>query len=188
MSSAANESAFAQPHWRVAAGGFKVAAWYEQDVGECDGGIHNPQPETLRATLALYRFGSSQRAADANVGGAWWFDTDALAQLKRFADQGGYRLQEAARLMLAIPESWSRIDQIITAFPSAPLRAWSGYGKVAQGGAGADRCTRYVPTQHVKVRQMYIPGLRADDPSALPGTAAQPLWRRVMANRLVRRL
>jgi hypothetical protein len=52
------------------------------------------------------------------------------------------------------------VDLLVKALLRSPLRAYTGEGKPAQGAArGADGGTTWVPTQHVKVRQIYIPGL-----------------------------
>jgi hypothetical protein len=62
--------------------------------------------------------------------------------------------------MLALPYDWTKVDLLIKALLKSPLRAYTGAGKSAQGGSGgADRGTKWIPTQHIKVRQLYVPGL-----------------------------
>ena len=56
-----------------------------------------------------------------------------------------------------------------------PLRAYTGLGKPAQGAEkGADRGTRWIPTQQVAVRQLYVPGLYVQN-------QATPLYESVFA-------
>jgi hypothetical protein len=72
--------------------------------------------------------------------------------------------------MLALPYAWTRVDLLVRALLREPLRAYTGLGKPAQAAVkpaapgspaalGADRGTRWIPTQHVAVRQLYVPGL-----------------------------
>ena len=43
---------------------------------------------------------------------------------------------------------------------AVPVKAFAGEGKPALGAsAGYDNATRWIPTQHIKVCQLYIPGL-----------------------------
>lgn len=160
MSTAANAEAFAQPHWRVIAAGFDTERWFTDGQAVGTGGILNPQPTRLPAGLALYRFASSASPPQAQLGGGWWIDHEALQTIRGFAQRNGYTLREAARLMLALPYAWTRVDRLVRALPAQPLRAWTGYGKPVQAPAGgADRGTRWIPTQHLRVRQLYLPGL-----------------------------
>jgi hypothetical protein len=62
--------------------------------------------------------------------------------------------------MLALPYAWTRVDIQIKALLLKPLKAYAGEGKPAEGGKdGADRGSKWIPTQHIKVCQLYIPGL-----------------------------
>jgi hypothetical protein len=80
--------------------------------------------------------------------------------IETFASENKYRFKDAARLMLALPYDWTKVDLLIKALLKSPLRAYTGLGKPAQGGGGgADKGTQWIPTQHVKARQIYIPGL-----------------------------
>jgi hypothetical protein len=166
----ANAAVFAQPHWLVIARGFDTERWFNDGQAIGTGGVVNPQPTSLPAGHYYYRFasGSSPRAAQA--GGGWWIDYENLMAIRRFAQANGYRVRDAARLMLALPYAWTRVDRMVRALLLRPLRAWSGAGKPAQSPeGGADRGTRWIPTQHIKVRQLYVPGL------ALPAEDGRPL-------------
>ena len=160
MSTAANAEAFAQPHWLVKARGFDVKSWYEKGLAVGTGGIARPEPTRLPAGRRYYRFANSRKLLAEQLGGEWWLDEEGFRTLSNFAQANGYRLREAARLMLALPYDWTAVDRLVTALLRQPLRAYTGYGKVTQGAEdGPDRGTRWVPTQHVKVRQFFIPGL-----------------------------
>ena len=168
---AANATAFDQPHWRVIARGLDTERWFNDGQGVGTGGIANPQPTRLPAGHYYYRFASSSSPRAAQLGGGWWIDFENFALVRTFAQAHGYTLHEAARLMLALPYAWTRVDLLVRALLVQPLRAWSGAGKPAQAPpGGADRGTRWIPTQHVRVRQLYVPGL------ALPGTDGHPLY------------
>ena len=160
MSTAINEACFDQPHWRVIASGLQTEAWFNDGQGVGTGGIRNPQPTRLSTGHYYYRFASSASSREAQHGGGWWIDYENFALVRTFADKNGYSLREAARLMLALPYAWTRVDLLIRVLLKQPLKAYSGEGKPAQGGSnGPDKGTRWIPTQHIKVRQLYIPGL-----------------------------
>ena len=62
--------------------------------------------------------------------------------------------------MLALPYAWTRVDLKIKAILAVPMKAYAGEGKPAKGANdGADKNTSWIPTQHIKVCQLYIPGL-----------------------------
>ncbi|MFT3717349.1 hypothetical protein [Pseudorhodoferax sp.] len=162
MVTAANAHHFAQPEWRVIAAGFDTERWLQDGQAVGTGGILNPQPTRLPSGQYYYRFASSSSPDDARFGGGWWLDHDNFVLVRRFAAEHGYSLRDAARLMLALPHAWTHVDQLVRALLRQPLRAYTGLGKPAQGAAtGADRGTRWIPTQHVAVRQLYVPGLAA---------------------------
>jgi hypothetical protein len=157
---AANAKEFDQPHWRVIAQGFDTERWFNDGQGVGNGGILMPQPTRLPSGQYYYRFASSSSPRAAQVGGGWWLDYEGFHAIDQFASQHGYRLKEAARLILALPYSWTKVDLCVKALLRSPLRAYTGLGKPALGPkGGADRGTRWIPTQHIKVRQLYIPGL-----------------------------
>jgi hypothetical protein len=119
-----------------------------------------PQPTRLQAGQYYYRFASSTSSRAAQVGGGWWIDYEAFKTIEKFASGNAHRLKDAARLMLALPYDWTKVDILVRALLKVPLRAYTGVGKPAQGTAGgADRGTKWIPTQHIRVRQIYIPGL-----------------------------
>jgi hypothetical protein len=157
---AANAKEFEQPHWKVRARGFDTDSWYGSGQAMGTGGITLPQPTRLPAGQYYYRFASSTSSRSTQLGGAWWIDFEAFKTVERFAGQNGYRLKDAARLMLALPYDWTKVDLRVRALLTVPLRAYTGVGKPAQGNeGGADKGTSWIPTQHVRVRQLYIPGL-----------------------------
>lgn len=156
----ANAVEFDQPHWKVIAAGFDTEKWFNDGQAAGTGGILMPQPTRMPSGNYYYRFASSTSAHSAQLGGGWWIDFEAFKTIETFAKNNGYRLKEAARLMLALPYNWTKVDLLIKALLRSPLRAYTGIGKPAQGGAGgADRGTTWIPTHHIKVRQLYVPGL-----------------------------
>jgi len=160
MSSAVNAVFFDQAHWRVIASGFDTERWFNDGQAVGTGGIANPQPTRLPVGHYYYRFASSSASRASRFGGGWWVDFENFSLVRQFAAANGYALRDAARLMLALPYAWTRVDQLVRAMLREPLRAYAGQGKVAQGSAeGADRGTRWIPTQRVRVRQLYVPGL-----------------------------
>jgi hypothetical protein len=170
---AANAEQFAQPHWRVIAQGFDTEAWFEHNRGKGTGGILMPQPTRLPTGQYYYRFASSSSPRAAQMGGGWWIDFEAFHRIETFASANGYRLKDAARLLLALPYDWTKVDVLIKAVLKSSLRAYTGLGKPAQGKAGgADKGTACIPSQHQKIRQLYIPGLYS------PGKSPQ-LWETV---------
>lgn len=175
MSTAANAALFDQPHWRVIAAGHDTERWFNDGQGVGTGGIASPSPTRLPSGQYYYRFASSQSPRLAQVGGGWWLDFENFQTLRRFAEGNGYTLREAARLMLALPYAWTRVDLLVRALLTQPLRAYTGLGKPAQGAAqGADKGTRWVPTQHVAVRQLYVPGLATGTPPLHASVFQQP--------------
>jgi hypothetical protein len=61
---------------------------------------------------------------------------------------------------LTLPYSWTRVDRLIRALLIQTVKAYAGEGKPAQGGnAGPDHGSKWIPRQHIKVKQLYIPGL-----------------------------
>jgi hypothetical protein len=155
-----NAHCFDEPHWRVIASGFQTEAWFADGQAVGTGGIINPQPTHLPVGQYYYRFASSTSPHFAQMGGGWWLDFEHFRTIRAFAEQHGYSLKDAARLMLALPYAWTRVDLLIRALLIQPLKAYTGEGKPAQGPkAGPDRGTSWIPTQHIKVRQLYIPGL-----------------------------
>jgi hypothetical protein len=165
MPTALNDNCFSEPHWRVIASGFATEAWFNDGQALGTGGIANPQPTHLYTGNFYYRFASSNTSREARFGGGWWVDFENFKIIQSFAVQHGYSLREAARLMLALPYAWTRVDMRIRALLQVPLKAYTGEGKPARGAdAGVDKGTNWIPTQHIKVRQLYIPGLFVKGP------------------------
>ena len=80
---------------------------------------------------------------------------DDFNRIQRFASEHGYRFDFAARLFLALPYEWSRLDRLVTAIVKSPLRAYVGKGNPALSKPEG----KYIPIQNNPVKQMYIPGL-----------------------------
>ncbi|MBV9911569.1 MAG: hypothetical protein JOZ93_03285, partial [Sinobacteraceae bacterium] len=80
------------------------------------------------------------------------------------------------------PYSWTRVDLLVRALLRAPLKAFTGEGKpAASSGTALDRAGTWIPTQHIKVRQLYIPGLCKQPQSARPDQDARALYERAFA-------
>lgn len=160
MPGPANQHCFSEPHWRVIAQGFQTESWFNDGQAVGTGGIRNPQPIHLPVGHYYYRFASSNSPREAQLGGGWWLDYENFKKIERFAQQNRYSIREAARLMLALPYAWTRVDLKIKALLAVPIKAYAGEGKPAQGSkGGGDKGTVWVPTQHIKVLQLYVPGL-----------------------------
>jgi len=156
----ANAEEFEQPHWKVIAQGFDTEKWFEDGQAVGTGGILMPEPTRLQAGQYYYRFASSSSARAAQLGGGWWIDYETFRTIERFAAENAYRLKDAARLLLALPYDWTKVDVLVRALLKTPLRAYTGEGKSAEGKSGGpDRGTRWIPPQHLQIRQIYIPGL-----------------------------
>lgn len=180
MTEPANQHCFAEPHWRIIARGFQPESWLKDGQAAGTGGILNPQPIHLRTGNYYYRFASSSSSHEAQFGGGWWLDYENYKKIERFAREHAYSLRDAARLMLALPYAWTQVDLRIRAMLVLPLKAYAGEGKPAQGArAGADKGTVWIPTQHIKVCQLYIPGLVVKDPRPL-----EQLYEKAFASRL----
>lgn len=165
---ALNAVCFTQPHWRVQAQGLDPHSYFEQGEGKGTGGIARPEPVMLNIDHYYYRFSDSTKGEAVALGGAWWISFDTYNTIKHFGEMHGYAVGYAARLFLALPVDWTRVDRIVRARLSAPLGAYAGEGKPALSLSGS-----YTPLQHVKVTQLYIPGL------FLTFGDTQPLYRRV---------
>lgn len=156
-----NTYCFSQPHWRVIARGYDVESWFNDFQIRGTGGIPVPKEIKLKVQHRYYRFASSTTSREAQLGGGWWIDFENVRTISDFARTNGYSLSESARLHLALPYSWTRVDRLISASLAVPLRAYAGRGGAAHGGASDDRDANssWAPIQHHEVIQLYIPGL-----------------------------
>lgn len=160
MAEPVNKSIFHQPHWRVIAQGFQTETWFNEGQAIGTGGILNPKPIDLRTGQYYYRFASSNSSREAQFGGGWWLDYENYKKIEDFSKRNGYHIRDAARLMLALPYAWTRVDLMVKALLTLPVMAYAGEGKLAKGSMeGPDKGTAWIPTQHIKVCQLYIPGL-----------------------------
>ena len=184
MSTPANAKIFEQPHWRVIASGFDTKRWLNDGQAVGTGGIANPQVTKLPPGY-YYRFASSASSLHEQRGGGWWLDFSNFCIIRRFALEHDYKLRDAARLMLALPFAWPtkptkviEVDLQVRAVLRELLYAYTGLGKPAQGADnGPDRGTRWIPTQQVAVRQLYVPGLylQGQDTPLYESVFAQPI-------------
>jgi hypothetical protein len=151
---AANDICFDQPHWRVIAQGFATERWFNDGQAIGTGGILCPKRMSLKIHHRYYRLTSSTSARAAQLGGGWWISFDDFNTIRHYAERHGLEFTYAARLFLALPYEWSRVDRIISALLKEPVDAYAGEGKVAK----MDK-DKWTPIQHMKVTQLYIPGL-----------------------------
>lgn len=157
MSKALNDICFDQPHWILIAKGFNVEHWFNENQAVGTGGIKNPVRSHLNTGQRFYRFCSSTAQKSSQLGGGWWLTFDTLNTIWHYAQRNHLEFTYAARLFLALPYDWTRVDRIVNAILDAPLDAYVGEGKVAQA-----RTEKWTPMQHLKVSQLYIPGLIAN--------------------------
>jgi hypothetical protein len=158
VADAINARFFQQPHWLILARGMNVEDWLEHDVLHGTGGISFPTPVHLSVGNRYYRFASSATSKDVQVGGSWWIEFDQFHKIKTYAKQNGHSLSYAARLFLALPYDWTRVDRLVSAILEAPLKAYAGKGKVASGNANVSNNV-WTPIQRYAAIQLYIPGL-----------------------------
>jgi len=149
-----NDICFNQPHWKVIAQGFATERWFNDGQGVGTGGIKHPRRVTLKVNHRYYRFTSSTLPNAAQLGGGWWMSFDDFNTIRHFSERNQLEFTYAARLFLALPYEWTRVDRIVSALLTQPVDAFAGEGKVSQ--ADMDKWT---PIQHMKVTQLYIPGL-----------------------------
>lgn len=149
-----NDNCFTQPHWKVIARGYDTERWFNDRQGIHTGGILLPTRVSLQLHHRYYRLTSSTSTRAAQFGGGWWISFDDFNTIRHFADRNGLEFTYAARLFLALPYEWSRLDRIISALLVQPLDAYAGQGQVAKTDTG-----QWTPIQHLKVTQLYIPGL-----------------------------
>jgi hypothetical protein len=157
-----NAACFAEPHWLIIARGFDTEHWFEDSQAVGTGGILMPEPVHLRVGQRYYRFVSSTSSREAQLGGGWRIDFQNFRLIESFADEHGHSLPDAARLFLALPYEWTRVDRLVHAILEVPLKAYAGEGKRVQLKARANTPypgTTWTPLQHRRAQQLYIPGL-----------------------------
>jgi hypothetical protein len=154
---ALNAVCFAEPHWEVIARGMDTEKWFNEGQGVGTGGIHTPWRVSLPQGHRYYRFASSTSSPASQLGGGWWVTFDTFNTIDHYARANELDLAYAARLFLALPFEWTRVDRLVSAYLAAPLDAYAGEGKVA-----ATAKDKWTPVQHTKVTQLYIPGLVAN--------------------------
>src|SRR5690606_31154999 len=186
-----NEHCFRQPHWLLQARGLDTDAWYDRRPGKQqglqNGGIASPQPDHLVPGDRYCRFADATTTLTNQLSSPWWISFNTFQIIRQFADRNGMNLSYAARLFLAVPEEWGRMDRVIAAVRVVPLDAYVGKGKGASSGKVANLETavtsggkvpegQWTPVQHEPVMQMFIPGLRAN---RMPTRLASEAWKDV---------
>jgi hypothetical protein len=151
---ALNDICFTQPHWRLIAQGFNIERWFNDGQGVANGGIFAPQRDHLKTFDYYYRFVSSTSTKEVQLGGGWWMTSDTFNTIKHYAQSNQLEFAYAVRLFLALPYEFSRLDRIVRAQLVKPLDAYMGEGKAAKSEKD-----KWTPVQHLKVTQIYIPGL-----------------------------
>jgi hypothetical protein len=167
---ALNDICFTQPHWRLIAEGFDTERWFEDGQGVGTGGMFSPQRDHLKTSQFYYRFANSTSPRKAQLGGGWWISFETYNTIKLYAQRNNLEFTYAARLFLALPYEWTRVDRLVRAMLVEPMDAYVGQGKVASDKSGG-----WTPVQHIKVLQLYIPGLIAS-------TNANDLYETVWSN------
>lgn len=186
-----NQKCFRQPHWLLEARGFDTEAWYhrrpDKQKGRQNGGIIDPQQTHLYLGHRYYRFAGATTASVDQLSSPWWMSFDTFQIIRQYADRSDLSLPYTARLFLAIPEEWSRMDRVISAQLAVSLNAYAGKGKVANSGKVAKLETavtsggkvpdgNWTPIQHMSVTQLFIPGLRVN---RMPARLASQAWKDV---------
>jgi hypothetical protein len=151
---AANAACFDEKHWEVIARGMDTNQWFNEGCGVGTGGIAHPTRVSLPTGHRYYRFASSTSPQASQLGGGWWVSFDTFKTIEQYALRNELDLSNAARLFLALPYEWTRVDRLVAATLVVPLDAYAGAGKVATTAAD-----KWTPMQHLRVTQLYIPGL-----------------------------
>jgi hypothetical protein len=169
-----------------AARGFSVD---EKGMGNFNGGIINPQREHLRVGNMYYRFVSAATPDDRKASGIWWIEHDSLMNIMaRYRATGGNdrmavsskstRLGTTLREWLALTYEWNFIEEAVFGTMMARVDAYTGFGRVAQGGHVMDsRAYGYAP--HLQnmftVKQLCIPEFWKHQKKAMPVFEKMPL-------------
>ncbi|MCG8671948.1 MAG: hypothetical protein MI867_21270 [Pseudomonadales bacterium] len=151
---ALNAVCFGQEHWKLIAKGYDVRAWYDEGVGKGTGGIKSPVRQSLEIGHRYYRFSSGDKGLAGHLGGGWWISYEIYKHILEFSKSNSLDLPYAARLWLALPYDWSRVDRLVSAVLCKPIDAYQGAGKQVEL-----KDETWTPPQHQKLTQMYIPGL-----------------------------
>jgi hypothetical protein len=154
---AENDVCFEQPHWPLIEKGYDVERWFADGVGSSTGGMSFPKRVHLPVGHRYYRLASGTAPDESKLGGGWWMSFETYKTIERYAEAHDLDFTYAARLFPALPYDWTRVDRLVSAILSAPMDAYAGEGKVAESGGD-----KWTPLQHIKVLQLYIPGLVAN--------------------------
>ncbi|MDT4291941.1 hypothetical protein RO575_20445 [Methylomonas sp. MO1] len=154
MSNALNDICFVQPHWQLIAKGISPEEWFNEHNIISSGGINNPTRVHLNQGHRYYRFFSNPSKPEKVLDGGWWLSFDTINTIWHYSIRMELQFTYAARLFLALPYDWTRVDRIVSAILTSPLDAYAGEGNVAK-----TITEKWTPVQNIKVTQLYIPGL-----------------------------
>lgn len=140
--------AYARGAQQVDPEGHQIEGWPEYN-----GGILNPQPEDLRLGQRYFRFVDSRKPAAVQKAGAWWLDWPSVKLLAHFAREHSSP-REAVQYFCAVYFGNSRCDKLVTGYLAMPLKAYAGKGREFRVAG-----ERFIPPQHLEVKQLCIPGL-----------------------------
>jgi len=129
------------------------------------GGLVYRRRVELGAGDRLYRLGAKKykgTGPDALVSllnSPWWLDRERLYLLGWRAREAARPLSEMSRDQLALPVEWTDADIIVSVAlrPGITIAAFAGPGTTAQ--AGTDRRVIAPEAPHLRLDQLYIPGL-----------------------------
>jgi hypothetical protein len=158
-------------------------------MGNFNGGIINPQREHLKPGNMYYRFVSAATPQDRKTGGVWWIDHETLMNIMaRYRATGGNdrtavsakssKLGTTLREWLALTFEWNFIEEALCGTLMARLDAYSGFGRVAEGGHVMDkRGYGYAP--HLQnmftIKQFCVPEFWVHQKKAMPVIEQMPL-------------
>ncbi|WP_425092973.1 hypothetical protein [Tropicimonas sp. S265A] len=158
----------------------KGASRFGSDWVEYNGGIQKPKRIHLNTGQRYYRFASSRTSRErSQLSGAWWIDHENFMTVTRFINGNYFSVREGLRYFLALPKDWTEVDVLVSAILEAPMDCYAGEGRRATGSHPADRGSSYIPPQHIRICQLYIPMLETYRKEAFPNPIAKSVWKAV---------
>ena len=129
--------------------GNQITGWPEYN-----GGIIMPQPEDLKIGQRYFRIVDSAAPHHIRISGAWWLEFNTIKSIAEFARDASSP-REAVQYFCAVYLGNSRCDKLVHGILDMPLKAYTGKGREfhAEG-------KRFIPPQHLEVKQLCIPGMR----------------------------
>ena len=129
--------------------GHQITGWPEYN-----GGIIMPQPGHLDVGRTYFRIVDSNTPRHIQISGAWWLELTTIQSIAQFALQTSSP-REAVQYFCAVYLGNSRCDKLVRGLLDMSLKAYAGKGREfhAEG-------KRFIPPQHLEVKQLCIPGMR----------------------------